>query len=165
MQATEDVEIRPARPADAAALAALANALDRDRGGGGNVHSAESVLRAAFGDEPVVRFMLASAAGEAVGYAMFSRFYNSDTAQTGSYLHDLYVAPSLQRAGVGRQLMAAVARETATDGGCFIATGIHSANAAGRIFYATLGARDDDVRLVEIDGKALDRLAADGGGE
>lgn len=159
MPANWEIEIRPATRDDAAALAALANALDRDQGGGGKVHSERTILRDAFGDDPVVRFIIASQTGSAVGYAMFSRFYNSDTAETGSYLNDLYVVPELQRANVGRRLMAAVAAETARAGGSFIWTGVYSRNVAGRAFYATLGVRDEDARILELDGEAFRTLA------
>jgi len=92
--AADAVAIRPALPNDAAALAMLANALDCDQGGDGKVHSEATVLRAAFAAEPAVRFVVATQAAEPVGYAMFARFYNSDTAETGSYLNDLYVIPA-----------------------------------------------------------------------
>ncbi len=162
MTAEPGITVRRAARSDAAALAALANALDRDQGGDGNVHSAATVLRDAFGDDPVVRFVIAMRGEAAVGYAMFSRFYNSDTAETGAYLNDLYVAPAMQRAGIGQRLMAAVAAETAKAGGSFIWTGVYSTNAAGRIFYATLGARDEDARILEFDGEAFAALAARG---
>jgi ribosomal protein S18 acetylase RimI-like enzyme len=160
MNADTIIDVRPAAPADAAALAELANALDRDQGGEGNVHSAETVLRDGFGADPVVHFIIAIKDGAAVGYAMFSRFYNSDTAETGSYLNDLYVVPALQRAGLGRRLIAAVAAETARRGGAFLWTGVYSANASARAFYRSLGARDEDARIVEIDGDAFRRLVA-----
>jgi len=153
------IAIRPARSEDAVALAELANALDRDQGGAGNVHSAETVLRDGFGGDPVVRFVVAEKSGEAVGYAMFSRFYNSDTAETGGYLNDLYVVSALQRAGLGRRLVAAVATETAKRGGTFLWTGVYAANAPARAFYRSLGARDEDARIVELDGESFRRLA------
>lgn len=161
------IEIRPATQADAPALAELANALDRDQGGDGQVHSAETVLRDGFGSDPVVSFIIARQGSTPVGYAMFSRFYNSDTVETGSYLNDLHVVPALQRSGVGRRLLAAVAAETARRGGTFIWTGVYTANASARAFYAALGARDEDARIVEIDGAPFrvlaGRVGSDGG--
>jgi GNAT superfamily N-acetyltransferase len=157
-----EIEIRGALPADAAMLAALANALDRDQGGAGNVHSAATVLRDGFGADAAVTFMIATGGGRAVGYAMFSRFYNSDTAETGSYLNDLYVVPDAQRLGVGRRLFAAVAAETARRGGAFVWTGVYTVNTAARAFYASLGARDQDARILEVDGERFrDLVEAD----
>jgi len=157
--AADAVAIRPALPNDAAGLAMLANALDRDQGGEGKVHSEATVLRAAFAAEPAVRFVVATQAAEPVGYAMFARFYNSDTAETGSYLNDLYVIPALRSAGIGRRLLAAVAAATAQAGGSFIWTGVYSANTRARAFYAALGARDEDARILELDGAAFASLA------
>jgi GNAT superfamily N-acetyltransferase len=156
------VVVRLAVPGDAGALAALANALDRDQGGGGIVHGAETVLRDGFGEDPVVRFVIATRGGDAAGYAMFSRFYDSDTAETGAWLNDLYVVPALRRTGLGRRLIAAVAAETARRGGTFLWTGVYDRNAAGRAFYASLGARDEQARILEIDGASFRTLAAGG---
>jgi hypothetical protein len=39
-----------------------------------------------------------------------------------------------------------------------------SANARARAFYAAIGARDDDLRLLELDGEPLRRLAGLAGG-
>jgi len=157
--AADAVAIRPALPSDAAGLATLANALDCDQGGDGKVHSEATVLRAAFAAEPAVRFVVATQAAEPVGYAMFARFYSSDTAETGSYLNDLYVIPALRSAGIGRRLITAVAAATAEAGGSFIWTGVYSANTRARAFYAALGARDEDARILELDGAAFAFLA------
>ncbi len=154
-----DIAIRCARPDEAAALAELANALDLSQGGGGCVHSAGSILRDAFGDDPPVRLVVAMRGAEAIGYAMYSRFYNSDTAETGCYLNDLYVRPQWQRHGVGRLLVAAVARETLRRGGRCLWTGVYRRNVAGLAFYRSLGALDGDACILEIDRNALCALA------
>lgn len=158
MDAGIDIDVRLATPADAAVLADLANALDRDQGGHGRVHSPDTVLNAGFGGDPVVQFVIAVHAQVGMGYAMFSRFYNSDKAQTGSYLNDLYVVPALRRTGTGLQLLAAVAAETARRGGAFIWTGVYEMNAGGRAFYRAIGARDENARILEIDGEAFQML-------
>lgn len=123
-----DINVRLASEADAAVLADLANALDRDQGGEGRVHTVRSVLHDGFGSDPVVCFVIATKDGSAVGYAMFSRFYNSDSAETGTYLNDLYVIPAMQSSRLGRRLIAAVAAETSRRGGTFIWTGVYDAN-------------------------------------
>jgi GNAT superfamily N-acetyltransferase len=158
MTARNEIAIRLATPADAADLAGLANALDRDQGGAGKVHSAATVLRDGFGADAAVTFVIATSGGQAMGYAMFCRFYNSDTAETGSYHNDLHVVPHAQRLGVGRRLFAAVAAETARRGGAFVWTGVYTANAAARAFYASLGARDEDARILEVDGERFRAL-------
>jgi hypothetical protein len=52
-----------------------------------------------------------------------------------------------------------VAAETTRRGGAFIWTGVYDTNAGGRAFYADLGARDENARILEIDGEAFRALA------
>ena len=154
-----EIVIRRARPGDAAVLAELANALDLDQGGSGRAYSESIVRRDGFGRDPAVTFLIAERRGLAVGYAMFCKFYNSDRALRGLFLNDLYVAPQARREGLGRRLMAAVAGEARKHGGCCIWWGVYSANRRARAFYDSLGARDEDARIQELDGEAFASLA------
>jgi ribosomal protein S18 acetylase RimI-like enzyme len=153
------VRIRPARRADAAAVARLANALDAEQGGSGKVHRAASLGLDAFGRSAAVRLIVAAAGRRIVGYAMFGPMYDSDRAVRGSYLNDLYVAPGWRSHGIGRRLVAAVAAATMRRGGRHLWTGVYTRNGRARAFYAALGARDERARIMQIDGPAFARLA------
>jgi hypothetical protein len=159
MAAIKDVVVRLAVPEDAPVLAELANALDRDQGGDGTAHCTETVLRDGFGDEPLVRFVIATPDGLAAGYAMFCRFYNSDTAETGAYLNDLYVVPSLRRTGAGLSQPSPPKRNGVAARSCGRACTTRMRPAG---HYASLGARDEAARILEIDGTDFQALAARG---
>ena len=58
--------------------------------------------------------------GRPVGYALFYPSYDTEHAARGLYLQDLYVVPEARRQGIGRALMAAVARACQADGGCYL---------------------------------------------
>jgi hypothetical protein len=85
--------VRPATPADAATVAALANALDAEHDGV-LPFTAEIVLRDGFGERPHFSVLLAERQGEVVGYALFTNTYNSYRAAPGLWLMDLYVTPA-----------------------------------------------------------------------
>ena len=60
--------------------------------------------------------------------------------------------------GVGRSLMVAVARATLARGATTLSWGVLSSNHRARAFYAGMGARDQDVRILELGGEALTGL-------
>ena len=155
----DEVVIRPAVPQDATTLARLANALDADQGGSGQLFSEAVVLRDGFGPRPAVTFFLAEDGGAALGYAMVCDFYNSDRAARALFLIDLYVVPAAQGRGIGRRFMAAMARETLVRDATSLWWGVYSDNEKARAFYESLGARDEDARILELDGSALENLA------
>lgn len=153
------ISIRKAQAADAAEIARLANLLSVSEGLPDNVFAEAIVLRDGFGPKPAFEVLLAVTPDRAVGYAPFDEFYNSDIPGRGIWLTDLFVGPDLRGQGVGKRLMAAVARE-AVDRGCVsLWWGVRSANRKAREFYAALGAKDDDARILELNEDALARVA------
>lgn len=69
--------------------------------------------------------------------------------------------PGERRHGVGRKLFSAVAAETVDSGMASLWWGVMSDNTQARAFFASLGARDEDARILELDGQALQALAAE----
>lgn len=155
------VHIRPATPADAARIAEMANALNRHHELDDDVFSAEQVARDGFGPEAAFSCLLAELDGAVVGYAMYHPCYNSDVAARGLWLVDLYVAERARSAGIGRRLMAALAREALRQGAVSLWWGVSAKNAAARAMYAHLGAGDFDYRILEFDREGLERMAAE----
>ncbi len=153
------LSIRPAVPDDAAAIARLANALSRHEGLGDKVFSALAVREDGFGENPAFTVILAELDGEAVGYALYQPFYNTDLACRGLWLSDIFVMAEARGRRIGRKLLAAVARRAVDTGSRSLWWGVHSANTRARAFYAGLGAKDDDARILELDGPALEALA------
>ncbi len=156
---SDGLSIRPAVVGDAAAIARLANALSRHEGLGDKVFSEVRVREDGFGESPAFTVIVAELDGEAVGYALVQPFYNTDLACRGLWLSDLFVVDGLRGRGIGRKLAAAVARRAVDTGACSLWWGVFSANAQARAFYAGLGARDDDARILELAGPTLEALA------
>ena len=158
---TDGLLIRPAAAADAATIARLANELSLHEGFGADVFSEAQVLEDGFGENPAYFVVLAERAGETLGYALYQPFYNTDLAIRGLWLSDLFVLEAARGRGIGRRLVAAVARRAVETGAGCVWWGVRSANQEARAFYATLGARDEDARILELDGATLQALAGE----
>ena len=111
------VRVRPARPAEAATLAEMANDLNDHVGIHGRPFTPERIRADGFGPQAAFTPMVAELDGAVVGYVFFSAGYSTDVASRSVFLHDIFVAPSARRRGVGHALMAAVAAETVRLGG------------------------------------------------
>jgi ribosomal protein S18 acetylase RimI-like enzyme len=151
--------IRRATAADAEALAAMLDAMNVEDGQPPGRFDAARVRRDGFGDDPAFSALVASVAGRSVGYALFLPFYNTELARRGLWMLDLWIAPQHRRRGLGRHLVAALAARTVDEGRASLWWTVRNSNAAARAFYAALGAKDDETRLLELDGTALEALA------
>jgi GNAT superfamily N-acetyltransferase len=106
----ETIATRPARRADARAIARLSRELRPAIGEPRDLFTEDVILRDGFGDEPEFAVIVAEReGGEVVGYALHYDAYEPGYAARGLYLADLVVAKAARRLGVGRLLVAAVA--------------------------------------------------------
>ena len=153
--------IREATPADAPALVELVRRLTREDNGRDSLLTPTHLAKECFGSTARFSVLLAEQAGRAVGYAAFHRSYDTDHAAKGFYLQDLYVEPDVRRQGIGRTLLAAVARACQADGGCYLFWNALTSNAAARAFYRRIGAREEPVVTLTLQPDALERLARD----
>lgn len=151
--------IRHAVIADAAEIARLANELNAHEGEPPTAFNEAVVRRHGFGPKAAFEAIVAQMGKRLVGYVMFHRTFNSDRAVLGYWLVDLYVEAAARRHGIGRALLAAVATHALEQGGQSLWWSVRSTNASARAFYAKLGARDWNTRLLEMDGVALQELA------
>jgi GNAT superfamily N-acetyltransferase len=152
--------IRAATAADAGVLAAMLDAMNVEDGQPPGRFHEEIVRRDGFGENPAFSALLACIDGRAVGYALFLPFYNTELAQRSLWMLDLWIEPRHRRLGIGRRLVAALAQRTLTQGRASLWWTVRNGNVAARAFYAALGAKDDETRLLELDGAALSALAA-----
>ena len=102
---------------------------------------AAAVERDGFGARAAFRCLLAELDGQAVGYAMYHDCYNSDLARRGLWLVDLYVEERARSNGLGRRLMAALARQALARGAPTLWWGGASKNGGAPLPYAAPGAR------------------------
>lgn len=122
----------------------------------------EHDLQAAlFGPRPMAEVVLAFAGDEPVGFALFFQNFSTFLGRPGVYLEDLFVVPEWRRRGVGRRLLAHLAR-IALDRKCGrMEWAVLDWNQAAIGFYERLGASLlHDWRLCRLTGDALGRVAA-----
>ncbi|RVU38662.1 GNAT family N-acetyltransferase [Hwanghaeella grinnelliae] len=155
------VAVRRAEPRDTQALADMANALNLAHGKPATLYTAELIHDEAFSEDRICHFLIAEHTGRPAGYALYHWMFNSDLARRGIWLTDLFVMPDKRRFGVGRKLFSAVAAETVNSGLPSLWWGVMSDNLPARAFFTALGARDEEARILELDGLALQALASE----
>src|SRR3954451_15597034 len=111
---TAAVTIRRATPADAADVATMVAEIAAHEDQTAHVHVYVEQWRALL-ERPEVIVLLAERGGQAVGYVCALRQLHLWTGGDVLNLDDLYVRPGHRDAGVGRQLMAALAALAAPD--------------------------------------------------
>ena len=68
------------------------------------------IARALFGERPCAEAVIARIGAEAAGFALFFQSFSTFVGRPGLYLEDLYVRPSHRGRGIGRRLLAHLAR-------------------------------------------------------
>jgi GNAT superfamily N-acetyltransferase len=157
-----EVTIRHATAADAATIVRLIRALAEYEKLLDHVRIEEAdVLRDGFGPRPRFECLLAEIAGEAVGFALYLDDYSTFEGRAGIFVEDFFVTEAARRRGVGRMLLARLARIARERGGTSLHLIVLDWNPA-RVFYDRLGFTETRGWLpYGLSGAALDRLAAD----
>ncbi len=138
----------------------MANALNRYEGLPQRFTPA-IIRRDAFGRPRRIRVVVAELERRLVGYAATIDGYNTDLAAPELFMLDLFVAARWRSRGIGRALVAAVARETVRRRLGSLQWGVRADNARARRFYRGLGARlGRGIGAALLTGRALARLAA-----
>ncbi len=116
-----------------------------------------------FGPDRSAEVVLAEVAGTPAGFALFFHNFSTFLGRRGLYLEDLYVSPRFRGLGLGKKLMAGLARiAVERDCGRF-EWWVLDRNRPAIGFYRSLGAVGMDEWTVQrIDGEALAGLAAAG---
>jgi GNAT superfamily N-acetyltransferase len=120
----------------------------------------EQLRRELFGERPAAEVLIGTLDGEDVGFALFFHNFSTFLGRRGIYLEDLYVRPQARGRGVGRLLLARVAR-LAVDRGCGrLEWSVLDWNTPAIDFYRRMGARPmDEWTVHRVTGPALDALA------
>lgn len=114
-----------------------------------------------FGARPAAEVLIGEVDGEPAGFALFFHNFSTFLGKRGLYLEDLFVRPAFRGAGLGRHLMAALARiALQRDCGRF-EWSVLDWNQPAIDFYRRLGATGMDEWTVQrLEGAALHALAA-----
>ena len=153
------IRIRPGRIQDAEVIARMANEHNVLYGKLDDLYSTRLIEDDAFGPDPAFETLVAELDGDVVGFATFEETYNPDLPARTLWLFDLFVIEPARGQGIGRKLLATVADIAVRRGRPSVAWGVYTGNTRARRFYAGLGARDEDARILELDGEALKSLA------
>ena len=109
-----------------------------------------------FGPKPYVESIVAEIGTEIVGFALFFHNYSTWLTRPGLYLEDLYVKPERRGLGVGRALLAALARLAVARGCGRMEWAVLTWNEPAIGFYRALGAVPmDEWRTYRLTGDAL----------
>ncbi|MEP6731210.1 MAG: GNAT family N-acetyltransferase [bacterium] len=124
----------------------------------------EALLRESlFGTAPVAEVTLAFAGDAPAGFALWFRSYSTFLACPGLYLEDLFVFPEFRGQGVGRQLLASLARTALERGLGRLEWAVLDWNAAAIGFYQSLGAVPmSDWTTYRLAGEALSAVGRSG---
>ena len=158
------VAVRPATPGDIPTVLSLLRELAAYEGKLDSVRIDEALLAEyAFGERACIEVLLGLLDGDAVGYAIFFPHFGSYGGLPWLYLEDLYVQPGARGAGVGRTMMALMARLTLKRGWAGMAWSVLDWNESAFTFYRGMGAAKANGHVsMDLTGDALLRLAAHG---
>jgi GNAT superfamily N-acetyltransferase len=154
--------LRPATAADVPQILAFIRALaDYERLLDDVVATEDDLRQALFGPRPYAEVVLAEHAGAPVGFALFFHTYSTFVGRPGIYLEDLYVVPEARGAGVGKALLAELARLAVARGCGRVEWAVLDWNAPAIGFYDSLGAKpNDEWTVYRLAGSSLAALAA-----
>jgi GNAT superfamily N-acetyltransferase len=115
---------------------------------------------ALFSPRPYAEVVFACLEGTPVGFALFFHNFSTFIGKPGIYLEDLFVRPHARGRGIGRQLLAWLARTTLERGCARLDWAVLDWNAPSIAFYRSVGAiAQDEWTTMRVSGAALERLA------
>ncbi len=153
--------IRPAAPADVAAICRLIHALAEYEKLAEHCFADEDRLRRhLFGPRPYAEALVAEEGAAVFGYALFFPIYSTFRCEPALYLEDLFVLPGWRGHGHGKALLAAVARAAVERGFPRLDWAVLDWNEPAIRFYRSLGAEPLDTwTIYRLSGAALTALA------
>jgi GNAT superfamily N-acetyltransferase len=153
--------LRSAEKGDVAVIAELIRGLARYEKLEDQVEMTEELLATGlFGKRPYAEVVLAEDVGRPVGFALFFHNFSTFLGRPGIYLEDLFVIPEYRGRGIGRTLLAHLAR-LAVERGCGrLEWAVLDWNRDAIGFYERLGAHpNSEWTVYRLAGEALTGLA------
>ena len=119
------------------------------------------IERELFGHSPKVFCQLAEVDGKPAGFALWYYTFSTFQGRHGIWLEDLFVNPDMRGHGVGKALLADLARRCVREGLGRYEWNVLDWNQPSIDFYVSQGAVFlDDWRRCRVTGTALDKLGA-----
>ena len=106
------------------------------------------------------RALMADWDAKPAGFALFFTSYSTWLGHHGIRLEDIYVKPELRGQGIGKALLAELARITVAEGCSRLEWDVLTWNESALGFYRRIGAKmQDEWRIMRLSGEALRTLA------
>jgi GNAT superfamily N-acetyltransferase len=155
------VRLRFARQGDAALVLAFIRELAEYEQLPHEVEAnAEMLAETLFGESPDAEVVIAEVDGAPAGFALFFHNYSTFLGRRGLHLEDLFVRPAFRGKGIGRVLMAFLAKLAVKRGCGRFEWSVLDWNRPAIDFYRSLGARAmDEWTGQRVSGPALHALA------
>ena len=156
--------IRAAVPADSALIFALVRELaDYEKLSGEMVATPEQIAAALFAREPRLFCDIAEWNGEPAAFSVWFLNFSTFRGRHGIYVEDLFVRPAFRKRGIGKALMARLARRCVDEGWARFEWAVLDWNAPSIEFYRSIGAQVmDEWRICRLSGEALQAFANEG---
>jgi GNAT superfamily N-acetyltransferase len=155
------ISVREAVPADLALIGQFIRDLAEYERLAHEVRMTDDLLgMMLFGPRPYAEVLIGEIDGAPQGFALFFHNFSTFEGRPGIYLEDLFVRPDARGSGLGKALLAYLAK-LAVDRGCArLEWSVLDWNEPSIGFYKSLGARAmDEWTVFRMDGDALKRLA------
>jgi GNAT superfamily N-acetyltransferase len=156
--------IRAAVPADAALIFALVCELaDYEKLSGEVDATPERIAAALFSTQPRLFCDIAEWNGEPAGFSVWFLNFSTFRGRHGIYVEDLFVRPAFRAKGIGKALMARLAKRCVDEGWARFEWAVLDWNAPSIAFYKSIGAQVmDEWRICRLSGEALQAFAKEG---
>lgn len=154
--------VRPARRNDVVPIIAMVRDLaEYERALDQATMTPDQLTDALFSSDPTAHALVAEIDGQGVvGFALWYRTFSTWDGVPGIHLEDLYVRPETRGSGVGRGLLAGLARIALERGYSRVEWDVLRWNAPAIGFYESLDAQPQDEWLgYRLTGSAISRLA------
>jgi GNAT superfamily N-acetyltransferase len=153
--------IRRARPDEVGLVLSLVRELAEYQKRLHEVEATDAMIDAAlFGDNPRLFCEIAESNGEPAGFAIWFVNFSTFSGRPGIYLEDLFVRPAQRGKGIGKALLAHLARQCVTNGWSRMQWSVLDWNTPSIEFYKSLGAvLMNEWTVCRIGGPALTALA------
>jgi len=161
MSAAQQITVRAAVRADAALVLAFIRELAvYERLEPQVVATVADIEAALFGERPYAEVVFACLDGVPLGFALFFHNFSTFLGKPGIYLEDLFVRPEARGLGLGRRLLAWLAKTTLERGGARLDWAVLDWNEPSIGFYRSLGAVPlEEWTTFRMSGEALEALA------
>lgn len=120
----------------------------------------EDLTRELFGDHPRVFCEIAEWDGRPAGFALWYYTFSTFRGRHGIWLEDLFVVPEFRGHGIGKGLMAHLAKRCAEESLARLEWWVLDWNKNSIAFYQSIGAKlQDEWTVCRLDRQALEALA------